>query len=120
MPLTIDMKSEGEVLMVDVRGRAVLADMMDMIDRVAAEVRRTGLKRVLVDQTQIIEELKFTDHFAIGEKAASLFDVLDRAASVVQKSRRTGTSQNVALRKGAELRVFTSRQDALAWLTRPA
>jgi hypothetical protein len=120
MPLNIRMKPEGEILMVDVSGRALLADMMDMIDQVAAEMRRSGLRRVLVDQTQVIEQFKFTDHFAIGEKAASLFDVLDRAASVVQQSRRTGTSQNVARRKGAELRVFTSKEEAMAWLTRPA
>jgi hypothetical protein len=120
MALNIQMKSEGEILVVDVSGRAVLADMMDMIEQVSAEVRRSGLRRVLVDQTQVIEQFKFTDHFAMGEKAASLFDAIDRAASVVQQSRRTGTSQNVARRKGAELRVFTSREEAMTWLTRPA
>ncbi len=73
------MKSDGEILVIDVSGRAVLADMMEMIDQVSAEVRRLGLRRVLVDQTQIIEQFKFTDHFAIGEKAASLFDAIDRA-----------------------------------------
>ncbi|MES2633771.1 MAG: STAS/SEC14 domain-containing protein [Pseudomonadota bacterium] len=116
MPLKLEFQEDGELLLVRVSGRAVLADMMDMIDRVAHEARARQLSRVLVDQTQIIEDFKFTDHFAIGEKAVSVFDAFTRAASVVQASRRTGTSENVARRKGAALGVFTSRDDAIAWL----
>lgn len=116
MSLKLEFQQDAGLLLVRVSGRAVLADMFDMIDRIAHEARSRKLVRVLVDQTQIIEDFKFTDHFAIGEKAVSVFDALTRAASVVQASRRTGTSENVARRKGAALAVFTSRDEAISWL----
>ena len=116
MALKLEFQQDGDLLLVNVSGCAVLADMMQMIDRIAEEGRTRSLSRVLVDQTQIIEDFKFTDHYAIGEKAVSVFDALTRAASVVQASRRTGTSEIVARRKGASLGVFTSRNEAVEWL----
>lgn len=104
------------VLWVRATGTATLDDMFAMIDEVAARSARLGLKRVLVDQTGIQEEFKFTDHFSIGGSVVKAFATYEKAASIVRESRRSGTSEKVAQRQGVQLRVFISLVDARAWL----
>lgn len=116
MPLEIRVKDAGAYLSVRVAGRATLIDMFDMIDEVVETAIRLGARRVLVDQRQIEEDFKFTDHFAIGERVVSLFGGFEKAASLVREERRTGTSERVAQIKGAQLRVFTNEDVARSWL----
>lgn len=116
MPLDIKLTPMDGFLSVKAVGRATLQDMFDMISLIAAEVSRTGDRRVLVDQTEIEEEFRFTDHFAIGERVVTICGNLEKAASVVRGERRTGTSEKVAQKKGVQLRVFVSCDEALAWL----
>ena len=116
MSLKIMMNQAGPVLWVRASGTAVLADMFEMIDMIALEVERCGARRIVVDQTGIIEDFRFTDHFAIGERVSMTFGLLDRAASIVRPSRRTGTSEKVANKQGVALRVFTSEAQARDWI----
>jgi hypothetical protein len=119
MSLKIVMNQAGAVLWVKASGTAVLDDMFQMIEAVAAEVERSGVRRVVVDQTEIVEDFRFTDHFAIGEQVAKTFGGLERAASIVRHSRRTGTSEKVANKQGVALQVFTLESQARAWIEEP-
>lgn len=104
-------------LEVSVAGNATLQDFVGLIENMAFETRKHRDRRALVDLVRVVNELKFTDHFQIGEEAARKLQNLDRIASVVPAERITRTSEKVAQHRGMELRVFTDKHEALAWLT---
>jgi hypothetical protein len=116
MALTLTVTNNPGYLSVAAAGSATLDDMFDMINQVAVSVAQFGASKVLVDQTKIQEDFRFTDHFAIGERVVMVFHHMDKAASVVRPDRRTGTSEKVAQKQGVQLRVFTSKDEAVAWL----
>lgn len=116
MALTLTVNHVPRYLSVKAAGRATLEDMFDMINQVALAAAQFRATKVLVDQTEIQEDFRFTDHFAIGERVVMVCNALDKAASVVRPDRRTGTSEKVAQKKGVQLRVFTSKAEAVAWL----
>ena len=100
-----------------VTGRASLADFVDLITRMGEETRRCGDRRVLVDLLEVQGDLKFTEHFQIGEEAARGLRHLQKVASVVPEEKITRTSEKVALMQGLQLRVFTSMTEAIHWLS---
>lgn len=105
-----------EFTSVKLSGPATLDDFVKLIEGMAAESRRLGDRRMLVDQLEITTTLKFTDHFRIGEEVARHMQHLEKMASVVPPERITHTSEKVALQQGMPLRVFTSMTDAIRWL----
>lgn len=107
-------------LAVTVSGHSSLDDFVGLIDAMAFETRQHRDRRALVDLRQVDNELKFTDHFQIGDHVARKLQNLDRLASVVPADKITRTSEKVAAHQGLELRVFTSVEDALAWIMEPA
>lgn len=116
MPLHHEMKRLPHLVIYEVTGEAGLADMHRLIDAVAEDTIRSGDKRVLVNLLALREALRFTDHYAIGEQVARKLGHLERLASVVPATRRTGASEKVANLQGTLLRVFTDEDEALAWL----
>ena len=104
------------LLKAEVSGEATLADIIALIDDVAGETRRGGYTHALVNLLAVKEGLKFTDHYSVGEQVARKLDHLERLASVVPPSRRTGTSEKVANAKGMRLRVFVTETAAMEWL----
>ena len=116
MPLQYEIKHLPQLVIYEVTGQAKLEDMHRLIDEVAEATLRSGTRRVLVNLLALRENLKFTDHYAIGEQVARKLGHLDRLASVVPGNRRTGTSEKVANAQGTLLRVFTDEAEALAWV----
>jgi len=100
----------------DVTGEGSFDDMKKLIDAVEETTRAGGDRRILVDLTRVSENLKFTDHYALGELVARRLGHLERLASLVPPPRRTGTSEKVANAQGTALRVFVDEAAATAWL----
>jgi hypothetical protein len=115
MPLKFQISRLPRFVRFDVTGDACLGDIDGLIDRIRDET--TGDKRVLVDLSQVRENLKFTDHYAIGELVVRRLAHLERLASVVRADRRTGTSEKVAAAQGTALRVFVDQREACDWLS---
>src|SRR4051812_11942610 len=90
---------------VTVSGQATLDDFVNLIETMAFETRQHRDRRALVNLLGVANELKFTDHFQIGEQAARKLQNLDRLASVVPTERITHTSERVAQHQGMQLRV---------------
>ena len=104
---------------VKVTGSAALSDFLAFVAGFAEQSRRHGDRRVLVDLLDVVNEFRFTDHFQIGEAAAKHLKHLERLASVVPENQITHTSEKVAVKKGLQLRVFTSTTEAIRWLSAP-
>ena len=120
MPLHYEFSRQPRFVRFDASGEASLQDMKDFVDHVERQTRDGGDRRVLVDLSRVRENLKFTDHYAIGELVARRLAHLERLASVVPAPRRTGTSEKVANAQGTLLRVFVAEAAAIAWLEEPA
>jgi len=116
MPLRYEISRSGRYVRFDASGEAALEDMNQFVDMVEASTKAGGDRRVLVDLTRVRENLKFTDHYAIGEMVLQRLGHLERVASVVPAQRRTGTSEKVANARGTLLRVFVDIAQAIAWL----
>jgi hypothetical protein len=119
MPLQIKIRRLPEFTSVRIAGRAVLTDFFMFIAEFGEESRRNGDKRVLVDLLDVENDFKFTDHFQIGEAAAIQLKHLERLASIVPEDQITHTSEKVAIKRGLQLRVFTSMTEAIRWLSEP-
>ena len=117
MPFQVTVRRLPDFTSVTVTGTASLDAFVALITGMAQETRHHGDRRVLVDLLGVQGELKFTDHFQMGTQAAQHLHHLDKLASVVPPERITHTSEKVAARQGLQLRVFTSRAEAVEWLT---
>lgn len=103
-----------------VSGPNSLGNFVTLIDAVAAETRRRGDSKVMVDLRAVEGTLKFTDQLSVGELVALRLAHLAKLASVVPPEQVTRNSERVALRKGVQLRVFSQEEDAAAWLAEAA
>jgi hypothetical protein len=102
---------------VGVRGEPSLGQFLSFIQLLAVESSQWATRRVLVDLRGVRTLTSFTDHYAIGEETARQLQHLHRIASLVDPDRLTRASEKTARRSGANLTVFTSEEEALAWLT---
>jgi hypothetical protein len=116
MPLHYEFRRQPGFVRFDASGEASLQDMKDFVDHVELRTKASGDRRVLVDLRRVQENLKFTDHYAIGELVARRLAHLERLASLVPPPRRTGTSEKVANAQSTLLRVFVDEAAAIAWL----
>jgi hypothetical protein len=103
-----------------VTGKASLEAFSQLILSMGEQTRLRGDKRVLVDLLEVAGDLKFTEHFKMGEQVARRLQHLDKVASVVPPEKLTRTSEKTALKQGFQLRVFTSMNEAIHWLTQDA
>lgn len=117
MPLKVKVHRLPEFTSLKATGEATFEDFVQLIDRLAEETRQRGDKRLLVDLLDVGGELKFTEHFQIGERAAVRLTHLEKVASVVPETKLTRTSEKVALTRGFQLRVFSSMTEAIRWLS---
>ena len=117
MPLTVKIHRLPEFTSLKAIGDATLGDFVQLIDGMADESRRRGDRRLLVDLLDVGGELKFTEHFQMGERAALRLQHLEKVASVVPAAKLTRTSEKVAQTHGLQLRVFTSMTEAIRWLS---
>lgn len=116
-PFQVSVHRLPEFTSVKVAGPASLENFVQLIANVGKVSRQRGDKRVLVDLLAVEGDLKFTDHFQMGEHVAEALAHLDKLASVVPEGKATHTTEKVALMKGVQLRVFTSMNDAIHWLS---
>lgn len=102
---------------VKVTGTASLEAFSQLILCMGEQTRVRGDKRVLVDLLEVVGEMKFTEHFQLGEQVARRMQHMDKVASVVPPDKLTRTSEKTAIKQGFQLRVFTSMNEAIHWLT---
>jgi len=117
MSLDVQIHRLPQFTSVTITGPASLDDFVQLIATMGGQTRRHGDKRVLVDLLGVEGELKFTDHFQMGSQAAQHLKHLDKLASLVPADKITRTSEKVAVKQGLQLRVFTSMDEAIRWLS---
>lgn len=112
----VAMEEHEKFLLASARGPATLADFFVAIDRTAEAVRRGHYRRVLIDLRETQQNLKFTEHLALGARVAERLAFVERVATIVTQQSRSGSSEKAAQKTGLHLRTFTDFKEALAWV----
>lgn len=100
-----------------VSGAATMKNFVELVATMGQETVLWSDRRVLVDLRGVDGELTPTEQVFLGELVAQDLPHLERVASLVPAERITHNSESAAQGLGMKLRVFTSKDDAIAWVT---
>jgi hypothetical protein len=100
-----------------VSGPSTLKNFVELVDTMGRETALWSDRRVLVDLRAVDGELAPPEQVFLGELVAQDLPHLERLASIVPAARLTHNSESAAQGLGMKLRVFTSKDDAVAWVT---
>ena len=109
-----------QYVQVAVEGPASIKSFVELIDRLGEDTTFWSDRKVLVDLRGVEGQLTPSEQVFVGELVARDLQHIDKLASVVPPERLTRNSESAAQELGMRLRVFSSRQEALIWLTIPA
>jgi hypothetical protein len=101
---------------VTVTGRPTVEQMLIIVRVIGETIDTWGKDAVLFDTTRVDTDFTRSEQFRLGEEAAACLGHLKKMAALVAPQRFTGLTEKGAQRSGANGRVFTSREEALAWL----
>jgi hypothetical protein len=91
-----------------------LRSLLGSIESGRDRATSSGSKRVLVDMLSVEREPGEIESLLLSHHVGMHLAFLDRIAVVI--AHRTGLGERVAQHLGVNMRVFTSRSDAIAWL----
>ncbi|MBG9387772.1 STAS/SEC14 domain-containing protein [Caenimonas aquaedulcis] len=106
-----------QYVQVAVQGPADIKSFVELIERLREDTAFWSDRKVLVDLRGVEGELAPAEQIFLGELVARDLQHIDKIASVVPPERLTRKSESAAQEAGMRLRVFSSRQEALIWLT---
>ena len=116
MSLSFEAEHREGYSVVRVEGEPTLGQFLSFLQLISVETRHWKLRRVLFDLRAVRTLTSFTEHYSVGEEAARQLQHLQRIASLVPPDRLTRASEKTARRSGLNLTVFTSEEEAVAWL----
>ena len=105
-----------DYLDVEVAGPLDLGEMLQLIGRLEAVTRDHGDTRLLLDLTRVQGEAHVAGQMQVGEEIVKCLSHLTSVASVVPPERLTRASENVARSHNVHMKVFASKDAAIAWL----
>ncbi len=116
MGLDIESELYEGYIRVCVHGQHDSENMQPFVEWVAKEARTRGVSNVLVDLSALEGVYSEWDRFQAGTIVSDIWGVSVRAAIVYPQEGVSGFFENVAVNRGAQVRVMNNEQDALAWL----
>jgi len=115
-PLDVRFEESPSHLTAHLSGSYSLAGMLRAIDVMAVECRKRNVKRLAVD-VSISGDAPSVDRYQYASHAASALRHLEKCAAYAGPGQRVEPfTEVVAQNRGFALRVFGTRQEALAWL----
>jgi hypothetical protein len=120
MLFTVSTTRFSQYVQVEVGGPSSLKNFVEMVSAFAGETLYWSDRRALVDLRKVIGELTAQEQVFLGELVAQDLAHLEKIASVVPEALLTHNSENAAQEMGMRLRVFSSKEEAVAWLTTPS
>jgi hypothetical protein len=102
------------------RGNPVLEDAVELLRQTRDAAADGGKKAVLIDIREIEGTLSIMERYSMGSLVADILQGL-RVALVGKEPLidRDRFGENVAINRGAEIRIFTDPDQAVAWLKNP-
>ncbi|MES3000235.1 MAG: STAS/SEC14 domain-containing protein [Pseudomonadota bacterium] len=111
-----------DYLDVEIEGLLDLPQLLSVIERVGTLTLDHGDERLLFDLRAIEGAPHLADQMQLGNQVVRKLAHLTRVASVVPTEHITRSSESIAQARGVRLKVFDSKNEAIAWLreTEPA
>jgi hypothetical protein len=105
-----------EYLDVQVAGPLDLGHLLAIIERVGRLTRDHGDTRILFNLLDVEGMPHVGGQMQLGEQVVRSLSHIARVASVVPADRITRSSESIARQHGVQLKVFDSKDGAIAWL----
>lgn len=112
----IEFINKGNYLLVELSGAYSLKFFIEAIHEIATYGKKENLTIVLVDARSIDGDPSILDRYNIGIEIAKHWTKYTKAAAVVKEEVYREITENVAVNRGANFRVFTKIESAMAWL----
>ena len=118
MPYTIEKLSDLECVSVVYSGRVTQKQHYESRDETNTILSETGWKKLMVDAANINAEMSLADDYQFTKEHPFALPIAIRMAILhhPDESERFGFIEDVARNRGANLKTFTDRAEALDWL----
>ncbi|MGZ5194456.1 MAG: STAS/SEC14 domain-containing protein [Ramlibacter sp.] len=120
MLFTVSTTRFSQYVQLEVAGPSSLKNFVEMVSAFSGDTLYWSDRRALVDLRKVVGELTPPEQVFLGEMVAQDLSHLERIASIVPEALVTHNSENAAQQMGMRLRVFSNKDDAVAWLTAPS
>ena len=122
-PFETEIKSEGNILIINVRGSYSLSKAKDLFKLAIDTALQENKRNILIDVSHIKGSVSFIDRYDYSSFLAQY--KLEHAATKVDKIAVTGHEpivhkerfgELVAINRGANVKVFTEVEEAFKWI----
>jgi hypothetical protein len=103
-------------LLVEVSEPYTMDLFLSVIHEVANRCNQDGLRKVLLDFSQMNGDPSIMDRYSLGIEIAQLWKHTIQGAGVARRESINLVMENVAVNRGANVKAFSQRKDALQWL----
>jgi hypothetical protein len=103
-------------LIVEVKGQWEEEDAKQTIEAIHDEAGRRGQTRILLDLLGLMSPRSDLTRYFTGEHVAKHWGYPLRVAALSTREIYTGFAETVAVNRGASIRVFFEKEQALEWL----
>lgn len=101
---------------VTISGKPTLDQMLSIIRVIGLDSVNWSTRAVLFDLRKVASLFSRPEQFRLGEEAALSLVHMEKLASLVPPQRLTRISEKAARSSGSNMTVFTSKEEALAWV----
>jgi len=108
--------SRGAYLFVEVAESYSLALLLTIIQEVADHCQKENLHKAIVDLTQMEGNPNILDRYTIGVEVARICGATIQCAAIAKQSVTNYMVENVAVNRGAKLKVVSTLEEAMKWL----
>jgi len=109
-------ENKGAYLFVEAAEPYLLALLLTIVQEVAEQCQKEGLYKVIVDLTQMEGNPSILDRYTIGAEVARIFGAKIQCAAIAKQSMINYMVENVAVNRGAKLKVVSTLNEAMEWL----
>jgi len=120
MPFAVSTTRFTQYVQIVVSGAASIRNFVDLVALVERETVLWSDRLILADLRDVQGDLTPAEQVFLGELVAQNLPHIERVASLMPAERITHHSEAAAQELGMHLRVFTSKADAIIWLTSTA
>lgn len=109
-------QNKGDYLLVEIREAYSLDLYRSVIHEVANRCTAEGLNKVLVDFSESDGNPSILDRYTLGSEIARAWKFKIQGAGVAREETINFMMENVAVNRGANVKAFKARKEALEWL----
>ena len=109
-------ENRGSYLFVGTSEPYSLDLLLSMVQDVADRCQRENLRKVIVDLTQMEGNPSILDRYTIGVEVARICGARIECVAIAKQNMINHMVENVAVNRGAKLKVVSTRDEAVKWL----